>query len=218
MTMISYEAPEPPDPTTQALLKIVPKVGSVLAEWRQDTYERDLRRVQVMSEAAAEAVDLEALLDALHTDEVLSDMFRTAVEAAIRAGSEDKLRLLGRALASGALAKDDARVEEAEQLLRAAVELDPVDLRALLALRGAREGEPRAVLQNRLHTTEAVAWAVLARLLRVGLLEVERDARVNSPGDQASDFVDIDETYQVTPAGEALLALLDDRGEESVDD
>lgn len=212
MDVMPREVPEPPDPTTQALLKLVPKFGSVLADWRKDTYERDLNRVRTMSAAAGEKVALADLLDALHTDEALSDMFRTAVEAATRAGDDDKLRLLGRALASGALAEDDAAVEEAEQLLRAAVELDPVDLRALLALRGAKEGRPRVVLQERLGTTEAVAWAVLARLLRVGLVEVERDARVNDPDDRTSDFVDIEETYTVTPAGEALVALLDRRG------
>lgn len=212
MDVMPREVPEPPDPTTQALLKLVPKLGSVLADWRKDTYERDLNRVRTMSAAAGEKVDLADLLDALHTDEALSDMFRTAVEAATRAGDDDKLRLLGRALASGALAEDDAAVEEAEQLLRAAVELDPVDLRALLALRGANEGRPRVVLQERLGTTEAVAWAVLARLLRVGLVEVERDARVNDPDDRTSDLVDLEETYTVTPAGEALVALLDRRG------
>jgi hypothetical protein len=214
MDVMPREVPEPPDPTTQALLKLVPKFGSVLADWRKETYERDLHRVQTMSAAAGEKVNLGDLLQALHTDEALSDMFRTAVEAATRAGDDDKLRLLGRALASGALAEDDAAVEEAEQLLRAAVELDPVDLRALLALRASNAGRPRVVLQERLGTTEAVAWAVLARLLRVGLVEVERDARVSDPDDRTSDFVDIEETYTVTPAGEALVALLDERGSE----
>jgi hypothetical protein len=209
MTVTPPGTPEPPDPTTQALLKLVPKVGVVLAEWRQETYQRDLRRVTLMSEAAADEVDLASLLDALHTDEALSDMFRMAVEAATQASSEAKLKLLGKALASGALAEDDAAVEEAQQLLRAAVELDPVDLRALLALRGTAKRQPRVVLQEWLGTTEAVAWAVMARLLRVGLVDVERDARVNDPEDATSDFVDIQENYAVTPTGEALLELLE---------
>jgi hypothetical protein len=152
------------------------------------------------------------MLEALHTDEALSDMFRQAIEAAVRTGSEDKLRLLGRALASGALAQDEAAVEESEQLLRAAVELDPVDLRALLALRAANLRRPWVVLQERLGATKAVAWAVMARLQRLGLIDVERDARLDDPDDRASDLVEIDESYSFTPACDALLALLECKG------
>jgi hypothetical protein len=204
--------PEPPDPTTQALLKLVPKVGGILAEWRQDTYERDLQRVRLMSEAAAEDIDLASLLEALRSNEELSDMFRQAVDAATRAASKDKLRLLGRALASGALAQDEAAVEEAEQLLRTAVELDPVDLRAILVLRETNMRQPWVVLQERLGATKPVAWGVMARLQRLGLIDVERDARVNDPEDKSSDFVDIHETYSLTPACEALLELLEHQG------
>lgn len=108
-----------------------------------------------MSEAAAEDIDLASLLEAIRTNEELSDMFRQAVDAAAHASSEDKLRLLGRALAIGALAQDEAAVEEAEQLLRTAVELDPVDLWAILLLRQANMRQPWVVLQESPRSDEA---------------------------------------------------------------
>ncbi|MCU1437962.1 MAG: hypothetical protein JWP66_1049, partial [Naasia sp.] len=132
--MAESAAPERPDPHVQAMLRFIPGVGKNLAHWRDDVYVRDRERVERMSAAAADDVDLGDLLEAMEEDERISDLFRSAVEGAIKTGDDDKIRLLGRALASGALSEDDAALEEAEQLLRIAVELDPVDLRALLLL------------------------------------------------------------------------------------
>jgi hypothetical protein len=200
--------PERPDPHVQALLRFVPGVGSNLARWREDVYVRDRERAERMSAAAAEDVDLGDLLEAMEEDERISDLFRAAVEAAIKTGDDDKIRLLGRALASGALAEDDSDVEEAEQLLRIAVELAPVDLRALLLLRRTDMRRPWVMIQEQMGASKPVAWAIMARLQRLGLVDEERDARVSDPEDPKDDAIEMDETYSLSPLCEALLGLL----------
>jgi hypothetical protein len=199
--------PERPDPTVQALLRFVPGVGANLAQWREDIYVRDRERTERLSAAAAEAVDLGDLLEAMDSDERVSDLFRAAVDAAIKTGDDDKIRLLGRALASGAMAEDDAAVEEAEQLLRIAVELEPVDLRALMLLRSDTY-RPWVMLQQEMGASKPVVWAIMARLQRLGLVDEERDVRVSDPADPHDDLVDINETYSLSPLCEALLGLL----------
>lgn len=200
--------PERPDPHVQALLRFVPGVGKNLAQWREDVYVRDRERVERMSAAAADDVDLGDLLEAMEDDERISDLFRAAVEGAIKTGDDDKIRLLGRALASGALADDDAALEEAEQLLRIAVELDPVDLRALLLLRRSDMRRPWILIQEQMGASKAVAWAIMARLQRLGLVDEERDARISDPADPQDDLVEVDETYALSPLCDALLGLL----------
>lgn len=206
--MAGLVPPERPDPHVQALLRFVPGVGQNLAQWREDVYVRDRERVERMSAAAAEDVDLGDLLEAMEEDERISDLFRAAVEGVIRTGDDDKIRLLGRALGSGALADDDAALEEAEQLLRIAVELDPVDLRALLLLRRSDMRRPWILIQEQMGASKAVAWAIMARLQRLGLVDEERDARISAPADPQDDLVEVDETYTLSPLCDALLGLL----------
>lgn len=192
----------------QALLRLVPGVGKTVAQWREDLYVRDRERAERLRAAAAEDMDLGDLLEAMQDDERISDLFRAAVDAAIRTGDEDKIRLLGRALASGALSNDDAALEEAEQLLRIAVELDPVDLRALLLLRRSDMRRPWVLIQERRGASKAVAWAIMARLQRLGLIDEERDARVADPADPQDDAVEIEETFTLSPLCDELLRLL----------
>jgi hypothetical protein len=125
------------------------------------------------------------LLEAMQEDDRVSDLFRAAVDAAMRTSDADKLKLLGRALASGALAAD-AQVAEAEQLLRTASELDPVDLRALLLLRRTHVRRPWTTLQEQMGVSKAVAWTIMARLQRLGLTDEERDAQLEDPQDSIS--------------------------------
>jgi hypothetical protein len=131
---MAMSMPDRPDPTTQAMLRLIPGVGAVMAQWRDETYLRDKERVERMGAATAEVIDGEAVLRAIQEDERVSDMFRDVVSAAVRTGDDNKLGLLGRALASGALAKGDAAVDEAQQFLRIASELDPVEVEHLLGV------------------------------------------------------------------------------------
>jgi hypothetical protein len=203
--------PDRPDPTTQAMLRLIPGVGAVMAQWRDETYLRDKERVERMGAATAEVIDGEAVLRAIQEDERVSDMFRDVMSAAVRTGDDNKLGLLGRALASGVLAKDDAAVDEAQQFLRIASELDPVDLRALLELsKSDGISQPWLTVRTRLDLTPALTDVVMARLHRLDLMEVERDAQVDYPSDPMNDSVTIDERWSLTPAASTILRLLVD--------
>jgi hypothetical protein len=140
-------------------------------------------------------------------------MFRSAVDAAMRSTSELKIQLLGRALSSGALADDDAKVDEAEQMLRVATELDPVDLRALLAIREDRQrfrpqSNPFQSLR-RLGLSSASAWPVLARLQRLGLMSTSQSATVTTAGEEREDDdIEVEEEWELTSAASEVLKLL----------
>jgi hypothetical protein len=200
--------PEPPTPLSQALWRLMPKYGDVIARFREDTYARDKERIERLASACQQDVPLECLLLSMQENERLADMFRAAVDSAVRTGDDDKLKLMGRALSDGTLAEDDAAVDEAEQLLRTAVELDPVDLRALLALRRRGTSRPWKTLCEECGLTDVTADVVMARLQRLGLLEVERDAEVTFPDDPSDGQVDVNESYSLTRAAGAVIAAL----------
>lgn len=200
-----------PDPTTQALLRLIPKVGSVVATWRQETFERQQRRIEQLGIAAAEDLGAEALFEQIAASERLTDMFNAAVEAAVATGSEAKIRLLGRALSSGATAEDEAKVDEAEQLLRIAAELDPVDLRALRALERRSTSSPSRKIMFALGISAATAGPIIARLERLHLLQAERSAVLNDKADPDDDSVNMDESWEVTETANELLDLLRNR-------
>jgi hypothetical protein len=162
---------------------------------------------------APETLEFESLFEQIKTDERLSDMFSAAVDAAIATSSDAKIRLLGRAVAAGALAEDQAAIDEIEQLLRIAVELDPVDLRALRALERRRVPDAVAVVGYALDVGSAIAGVIVARLERLHLVRVERTAAIYDKQDPNDDSVDIDEQWCVTEAALDLLELLAWRGE-----
>lgn len=200
-----------PDPTSQALLRLVPKLGPVVATWRQETHDRKQRRAEQLGAVAAEGLGVEQLFHQIAADERLTDMFNAAVDAAVSTSSDAKIRLLGRALALGATAEDRVQVDEAEQVLRIAVELDPVDLRALRALERWRSTDAEGLVAYALGVGPAVAGPIVARLQRLHLIKVERLASVYDKKDPDDDQVNIDEEWSVTPTAAALFDLLSQR-------
>jgi hypothetical protein len=197
-----------PDPTSQALLRLVPKLGPIVATWRQETHERRQRRAEQLGTAAAEGIGVEQFFGQIASDERLTDMFNAAVEASIATSSDAKIRLLGRALAAGATAADEAKVDEAEQLLRIALELDPVDLRALRALERRHVRDAAHAVAYALEISSAIAGPIVARLERLHLLSVERMASISDTKDPDDDQVNIDEEWGITDTAVALLSLL----------
>lgn len=205
--------PDLPDPRLQFLIRLIPKFGEPPAQYRRDAWERELRRVEAMGKAAEQRVPIEELFDAIRTDERVEGMFRTAVESAQRATSDDKVRLLGHALASGALAADDAQVDEAAVLLRLASDLDGPELRALAVLvghsadYGHRLTDPYRVLVER-GFSRVVLDPVIGRLVQLGLLSVESEGQLNDSSDKSNDFVDVLQRWVVTEAALAMIELL----------
>jgi adenylate kinase len=132
-------------------LVVVPAFLDYLEDWR----ERQAIRMTQMSDAAAEAYpgSPQELLERLQADAQVLAMLDTALAASARASTEDKARALGRALANGALARDDAKIDEAAQMLRIIADLEPIEVRTLDALLriGYGEGqEPSALTQHEL--------------------------------------------------------------------
>lgn len=191
----------------------MPKLGPVVATWRQETHERKQRRAEKLGAAAAEDIGVEQLFEQIAADERLTDMFNAAVDAAIATSSEAKIRLLGRVLAAGAVAEDEAKVDEAEQLLRIALELDPVDLRALRALERWHTSDASDRVSHALDVSAAIAGPIVARLERLHLLHLERTATVLDKKDPEDDQVEIDEDWSVTDTASALLGLLRERSD-----
>ena len=130
------EVPEPPDPIENLVVGLIPHIGQQVADFRRDRYVLELHRARVVAEATAEATGWspEELVEAVASNERLADLLLRALEAARRSGVEMKLRALGRAVGSGALAADDAEVDTAELLVRTLDDIGAAEIRRLLAL------------------------------------------------------------------------------------
>lgn len=197
-----------PDPTSQALIRLVPTLGPVVASWRHETFERKKKRAERLGAAAAESIGPEQFFHQIASDERLSDMFNAAVDNAVATSSDAKIRLLGRALAAGVVAADEAAVDEAEQLLRVALQLDPVDLRALRALERWTGVDAERVVAHALGIDEAIAGLIVSRLRTLHLVKVDASGSINDKSNPDDDWVVIEESWSVTAAAHALMDLL----------
>jgi DNA-binding transcriptional ArsR family regulator len=206
---------EGPSPYSQALLRLVPRVGPVIAQLRNELHERNERRYEEFRTAVEEDIDLEELAELLLENERFGDLLRDSVEAALRTRDEQKIRLLAKSFVSGALAEDEAAVDEAEQQTRLIAELDPVDLRAMLALRDRSRGygHPVGCLRKELGVTPTTANLIYARLQRNGLVEIEPMASFDPKND--SGEVELDESWGLSDTTTAILQLMDELASDS---
>lgn len=204
--------PKEPSPYGQALLRLVPAVGPVVAQLREELHERDQRRYDEFRDAVDAGIDLEDLAQLLLEEERFGDLLRDAVDAALRTRDSTKIRLLAGAFVSGTLATDEASIDEAEQQTRLIAELDPVDLRAILILRDKSRGygHPAACLRHELRMTSATAGLIYARLQRYGLVEVDSTASFDPENN--SGEVELDESWGLSDTAKAILRLLDQLG------
>jgi hypothetical protein len=99
------------------------------AEWRR---EGQRRAGLALSEAADESgMSIEDLLERSAADPSRLALLAEAIEAAARANLDAKVRMLGSALASGALAEDAAQVDETQLRVSVLRELDAPHLKVL---------------------------------------------------------------------------------------
>ena len=201
--------PEPPDPIENLIIGLVPYVGQQVADFQRDRYVLALHRQRLVAEAAAEATGWtpEELLEAVAADEHLGDMLLRALEAARRSGVEEKLRALGRAVATGALATDDADVDTAELLIRTLDDLEAPEIRRLVSYTGGV-----AIVSTHTRTRwrhqmfdDPADVGIDASLERQGL--IRRSASQTKERHPSGD-VQIRETISVTTYGQALMRLL----------
>jgi len=115
---------------------VSPERAKAAMKWADSWHHTAEDRARTAFEEATEAASVSAdeLLEAIMADEALTDLFRMAMEQAARTGSQQKLEALGKALAHGALLKDDAHFDQAQLRLRTIGEMEAADIRVLVRL------------------------------------------------------------------------------------
>ncbi|WGX98080.1 hypothetical protein [Nocardioides sp. L-11A] len=208
-----------PSPHSQAILRLLRR-GDVVAEWRRERFEREERRADKLQEAIERRVAMGDLLNAVREDERLEEMFRVAVDAAVSSTSDLKIKLLGGAVASGALVDDTAKVDESVILLRLATELEVLDLRAIVAMsRASREerhelgARPVRFLADTLGIGPAIARPILSRLEQLGLVERVPIGSVSDASQDGREYdtIEVDYDWNLTDTAGELLDLLHDQ-------
>jgi hypothetical protein len=134
-----------------ALDLIAPVRGEAVAKFVERRRSRRFNAIQTMSNALrADLGDrADELLEGVLADDRRLALFDRAVEAAARTALHGKARMLGRALASGALASDDAELDRAELRLEVIADLEAPHVKVLELL--------EAILVTRTRTVDASA-------------------------------------------------------------
>jgi hypothetical protein len=160
----------------------VAAVSTVVSAARE---RREARAVQALDAAAAVAdVDLDELLNRLLADPKRTELAARALSAAAASTLETKVAALGRALATGALTADDAKVDEQLILVAVYADLEAAHVRVLAVMaeetppvvreqwdaRRNTQGWRRAQIAERLPGYGVTLEPVLAALLGHGLL------------------------------------------------
>lgn len=186
---------------------MVPRVGDALATWREERYDE---RLKAFFESGFAGVSAERLIEEIETNAEFADDLDRAVQAALASSSDEKIKLLSRTLRAEFVAQDRAAVDNVQQILRVAIELDPVDIRAMVAIQQADYLDPLEVLREELRATKATAYAIRSRLSRLGLIEMSTEATVATPGDVTDDEVVLEQRWTTTPVFDAVVLMLDD--------
>jgi hypothetical protein len=208
---LALEAPQLP-PAARAAAPAVAVLPAFL-DLLQDQAARAWQRVRTFTDSAVHAYggDAEALLERLAEDERLLWMLDAGLDAAVRASTERKARVLGRALTSGALAADDAQVDERAQMLRILADLETAEVRLLSGLANL-EDHPAAthiqgpgwqITTDKLHMltggmSNVATQAAIAVLQRHGLV---------------TSFSTFGPTmWVISQVGQAVLNFIEDEG------
>jgi len=148
----------PRRPLELFLLRLSPGLEGPLAElWKDLSEERKAREIEragtFLDSVKGDEATLETIVRRMLESERVADLFEGAMDAALRTSLEKKRQALGRVVRATLL--DDARVDEAELLLRALGPLEQPHVHLLETLRSllSPAAEPRMS-----------TWRPLARL------------------------------------------------------
>jgi hypothetical protein len=110
---------------------------SAANEWRRQGAQKVS---QVLYSAAEHAeVDVEELLRKIGDNPILLNLLNETVQAAVRTNLENKIGLLGRALADGILSSDDALIDEQALIVAAVADLEAPHLQVLKVIADGTE-------------------------------------------------------------------------------
>jgi hypothetical protein len=240
---------EPPGPVTRRFLELLPagsgSVGGALVGLalggpggaivgaavepvlQQIVLETLARRHQragraIAAAAAGAGMTPEELLDRILGDERLLDLAAAAVAAASETMIEAKIRALGRALASGALATDDTVVDEQRFLVDTLADLEAPHVRVLNQLSIEHEGYGSPVGPD--GRSRAYGWLLedLSAGLP-GLVPVLQSVLNVLAGrglilDTAEGTYEYQPRWVLTEFGKQCLVMLKERGHEGSND
>jgi hypothetical protein len=168
-----------------ALVKEIPILAQMVADRRRNATD-------MMEQAVLLAgITSEEFVKALTTDSKHRYLLRRAVQAASNSASDEKIRTLAAALADGAIACDDAVVDESVLVIDGVAQLEAVHLRVLALL--ATEPDPpdeKAQISSYAWSSSQVYKAVprlapvldavLAKLYALGMTDDLHSAYMNS--------------------------------------
>lgn len=210
-------------PEIKLFLRVLaPARGEAIAKYIDDRRQRQQARLDVFADAAEDAsgMSFEALLEKGEEDDARSDLTREVLEQAAATVASSKMRALGRALALGLLAEDDAAVDEVAMMLNALADLEVPHIRVLnrLYAEGTRyDGIEDYELALMFRNGTTVLYPILKTLERHGLAgELARSARDRPLPEHADP--DRTRTWAIWDFGILLIEKLLDEGREAQDE
>lgn len=185
--------------------------------------QRKRAKTERMVEYAASTArrDVNELLEAILEDDALLELLAVAVEAAMHALSERKLRTIGNALGSGALAGDDAQLDVELLVTKAVSDLEAPHFRVLLFMvrRGAASITDLKD-SDALQPLRVGMESLLATLRTHGL--VDAATPTTGPPPSSSDYgigsgwsIPSSDQLYVTTFGRLVLQRYSDAGDDS---
>jgi hypothetical protein len=141
------------------------------------------RRRAAMNETLATGADaaglpVEALVDRLTADPAKTLLMVTALEAAAQTAWRRKMRVLGRALATGVLLEDDAKVDEEQGWIRLIQGIEPPHLRIMTRVAGEDPEHPGTIVAATREELKAASG--FESLIGATLTSLERDTLIRS--------------------------------------
>jgi hypothetical protein len=179
-------------------------------------HERRQQKALMMVDVATSAGDTtaEELLDRADSDDGRIELTMRALAAAARATSDAKIRAIGRALATGVLAADDAIVQHEIYVIDALDRLEAPHVKVLDILSATRVPQ----VSGQLYKTVELAWpvpAIASKYPQAGAALPSLLATLVSIGaitDVALGAADYRATYETNDFGKLLLERLREAG------
>jgi hypothetical protein len=200
-----------------ALRLIAPARAEALISYLEDRRARRQARLESLAEAAeaqgGETFDV--LLEKARQDDSRSDLTEEVLQQATETAAEWKMRALGRALARGLLADDEAEIDEVHLMLAAIDDLEAPHVRVLQRLyaEGDRySGIADYQLATMFPNGVRVLYALLKTLERHGLAG-QLPSRVIDGGDAAGVGPDTPQMWAIWDFGILLTEQLLREGE-----
>jgi hypothetical protein len=186
-----------------------PASTDAMRQLTQRVLKRRFTNVQMAADAASAADPtgrtFDQIVEIALEDEPKYELVGRALQAAALTDEERTIRALGRVLAAGVLAEDQARVDESTRIVSCLASLESVDLRVLERMSTGEYWLPRAQEGRKVPGysevdpgAEPIIDAIFARLAMQGLITSD-DPRWFGPAWRITDFarVCIDVLQQV---------------------